>query len=96
MKTEVVIVAGDFNTAFENNRVPSEKTLLNLLQDGYFWPFEGIPLSRSISMPGFGKYPDACFDHIFLRGMTDRPVAEVVSNAKGSDHFPVVVQFRIS
>lgn len=94
MKTDLVIIAGDFNTAFEGNVLPSEKTLSSLLNADFFWPFEGIPLERRITIPGKGRYPDACFDHIFLRNF-GRPIAEVYHTAKGSDHLPVVVKVKI-
>jgi endonuclease/exonuclease/phosphatase family metal-dependent hydrolase len=87
---EAVVVAGDFNTS--NDQVPfaADRTLTKLGQAGFFWTFEGVPHEDRITIPGMGRYPDACFDHIFTRGL-GRPVSQVLRDTPGSDHFPVVV-----
>jgi endonuclease/exonuclease/phosphatase family metal-dependent hydrolase len=78
----VVVVAGD-------------TTLKKIEAAGFFWTFEGIPPEHRITIPRKGSYPDACFDHIYVRGL-GRPVAQVLKNTPGSDHFPVVVDLTIS
>jgi endonuclease/exonuclease/phosphatase family metal-dependent hydrolase len=88
--SEAVVVAGDFNTSFEQTAVPSEKTLKSFLAAGFHWAFEGVPLEDRITIPGGGRYPDACFDHFFLKGL-GKPNAWVPQGILGSDHFPVVV-----
>jgi len=87
---EAVVVAGDFNTAKEQTNFAGDRTLLKLEEKGLFWTFEGIPLEHRITIPGKGRYPDACFDHIFVRNL-GRPVASVLKATPGSDHWPVVV-----
>jgi endonuclease/exonuclease/phosphatase family metal-dependent hydrolase len=93
-EVEPVVVAGDFNTSKEQVNLASDTTLIKIEKAGFFWTFEGIPLAHRITIPGKGRYPDACFDHIYVRGL-GRPAAQVLANTAGSDHFPVVVDFAI-
>lgn len=91
-KTTRWIVAGDFNTDFDNPQTPSERSLKMFLQKGFFWTFEGVPFRNRITCPGKGRYPDACFDHLFVKNL-GRPVAGPVPEISGSDHFPVAFDF---
>lgn len=89
---DAVVVAGDFNTDDPDTpagQSPGERTFGSLRKAGFQWTFEGIPHASRITCPGKGRYPDACFDHIFTKGL-GKPTATVVK-AEGSDHFPVVV-----
>jgi endonuclease/exonuclease/phosphatase family metal-dependent hydrolase len=89
---DAVVVAGDYNTDDPDTpagQSPGERSFGFLRKAGFHWTFEGIPHSSRITCPGKGRYPDACFDHIFVRGL-GKPTAAVVK-AEGSDHFPVVV-----
>ncbi len=89
-KGEGVIVGGDFNTSPEQAEQTGDTSLTKMGQAGFFWSFEGMPLKDRITIPGGGRYPDACFDHLYLRNL-GRPAAWVLKDALGSDHFPVVV-----
>lgn len=62
------IVGGDFNTAPDEPRFASEKTISLLRAAGFGWCWEGIPFSSRISVPADLRYPAASFDHIFFRG----------------------------
>lgn len=89
---EAVVVAGDFNKDDSDTpagQSPGERTFGMLRKAGFQWTYEGIPHASPITCPGEGRYPDACFDHVFTRGL-GKPTAAVVK-AEGSDHFPVVV-----
>ena len=89
---DAVVVAGDFNTDDPDSpagQSPGERTFAMLRKAGFHWAFDGIPHRLRITCPGNGRYPDACFDQIFTRGL-GKPSASVVQ-AAGSDHFPVVV-----
>jgi endonuclease/exonuclease/phosphatase family metal-dependent hydrolase len=88
------VICGDFNTDSVNRDVPSERTFKLMEEAGFFWAFEGVPHHLRITCPPKGKYPAACFDHIFLRGL-GRPVAAPVPQISGSDHTPVVVEFEV-
>lgn len=84
------VVCGDFNTSERNDLAPSEQTFPKLLKEGFFWTFEGVPFERRITCPSKERYPDACFDHIFVKGL-GRPVATPLVKIGGSDHLPVSV-----
>lgn len=92
---EGVVVVGDFNTSKEQVNLASDTTLTKIEKAGFFWTFEGIPLEHRITIPGKGKYPDACFDHIYVRDL-GRPAAMVLKDTPGSDHFPVVVDLVLN
>ncbi len=87
---EGVVVAGDFNTSKEQVNLAGDTTLKKIEAAGFFWTFEGLPLEHRITVPRKGSYPDACFDHIYVRDL-GRPAAMVLKDTPGSDHFPVVV-----
>ena len=86
---EPVVMGGDFNTSVDDTRFAGDTTLRIIRQAGFFWTFEGIPHQHRITIPAYGSYPDACFDHLFTRNL-GRPVAQVLE-VPGSDHRPVVV-----
>ncbi len=92
---EGVVVVGDFNTSKEQVNLASDTTLKKIENAGFFWTFEGIPLEHRITIPGKGRYPDACFDHIYVRDL-GRPAAMVLKDTPGSDHFPVVVDLVLN
>lgn len=87
---EGVVVCGDFNTSKEQVNLAADGTLKRIEDAGFFWTFAGIPLEHRITVPRKGSYPDACFDHIYVRH-PGRPAAKVLKDTPGSDHFPVVV-----
>ncbi|WP_395741711.1 endonuclease/exonuclease/phosphatase family protein [Prosthecobacter sp.] len=91
---EGVVVAGDFNTSKDQVKLASDTTLLKIEKAGFFWTFEGLPLEQRITVPRKGSYPDACFDHIYVRDL-GRPVAKPLTNTPGSDHFPVVLDLVV-
>lgn len=90
---EAALVCGDFNTSYDQVSLVGDSTLRKFEQAGFFWTFEGIPHKDRITIAGAGRYPDACFDHIFTREL-GRPVAQVL-NIAGSDHRPVVVDIIV-
>lgn len=90
------ILAGDFNVSpeIDGRAVVGERTLTLPIEHGFFWPFEGVPAADRVTIRGSKGLPDACFDHVFVRGL-GRPVARVLSDARGSDHLPVVVDLVV-
>lgn len=88
------VVVGDFNTSKDQINLAGDTTLKKIEDAGFFWSFEGIPLEHRITIPGKGRYPDACFDHIYTRDL-GRPAAQVLKNTPGSDHLPVIVDLVI-
>jgi endonuclease/exonuclease/phosphatase family metal-dependent hydrolase len=91
---EGVVVVGDFNTSKEQLNLAGDRTLTKIEQAGFAWGFQGIPLEHRITIPGKGRYPDACFDHIYTRDL-GRPAASVLKDTPGSDHLPVVMDLVI-
>jgi hypothetical protein len=50
-----------------------------------------------VTWPGDSTYPDACFDHVLLRGVAPLPVGSVVAGTKStSDYRAVVVRLGAS
>jgi hypothetical protein len=72
---------------------PGERTFSMLRKAGFHWSFDGIDHKDRITCPGKGRYPDACFDYFFTRGI-GKPLS-VVAKAGGSDHLPVVMEVEI-
>lgn len=91
---EPVIECGDFNTSKEQVNLAGDTTLTKFEKAGFFWTFDGVPLEQRITVPGKGKNPDACFDHIYTSNLA-KPVATVLLDTPGSDHFPVEIDFLL-
>jgi endonuclease/exonuclease/phosphatase family metal-dependent hydrolase len=80
------IVGGDFNTAPDDPRFASEKTVPNLLADGFRWSWQEIPFASRITVPADTRYPAACFDQIFFRGTALTKAWVVNTSPQSSDH----------
>jgi endonuclease/exonuclease/phosphatase (EEP) superfamily protein YafD len=80
------IVGGDFNTAPDDPRFASEKTLPNLRADGFRWGWEGIPFASRITVPADMRYPAASFDQIFYRGASVTKAWVGNTSSQSSDH----------
>ena len=83
-----VVVGGDFNTNPDQAEFVSERTLGIFTVAGFLNAFDGVPLRDRITHPGKGRYPDATFDYLFLKGV--EPVgAPEITRSSVSDHWPV-------
>ena len=80
------IVGGDFNSAPDEPRFESEKTIPILRAGGFRWCWEGIPFNSRITLPPDLRYPAACFDHIFFRGATLLKAWVANTSPQSSDH----------
>jgi endonuclease/exonuclease/phosphatase (EEP) superfamily protein YafD len=89
------IVGGDFNTTPDEPRFAGERTVPNLLADGFSWAWQGIPFSSRITMPGDLRYPAAAFDQIFYRGATLARAWVVNTSPQSSDHRAVDVVLNL-
>jgi endonuclease/exonuclease/phosphatase family metal-dependent hydrolase len=85
---EMIVIGGDFNTNLENPLFVSENTLRLLKKEGFRSGFENVPASNRVTCPGKGRYPDATFDWIFVRG-GDSVSNPKITSFQVSDHFPV-------
>jgi len=90
------IVGGDFNTAPDEPRFASEKTISSLRAAGFRWGWEGIPFTSRITVPADLRYPAACFDQIFFRGVTLTKAWVANSSPQSSDHRAVNAVFSCS
>ncbi len=96
-RVRLVVVGGDMNTSLDDGRFESETTLRALRADGAFrWAWEGVPLPLRLTLPGVGRYPATCFDHLFYRGDGVRLTSASLRNTgrTASDHRPVTVKFE--
>jgi len=84
---EAVVVGGDFNTNPDQDLFVSEKTLRLFQDEKFLSGYEDLPLVNRVTHPGKGRYPDATFDYLFVRG-TQAGKPQIVS-ASVSDHYPV-------
>ena len=90
-----VVVGGDMNTSLDDARFLRETTLRNWQKAGFQWAFASLPYPQRITLPGEGRYPDTCFDHIFFRAATPRATPTLRSvevertGRDASDHRPV-------
>ncbi len=87
------IVGGDFNTAPDEPRFGSEKTIASLRGEGFRWCWEGIPFNSRITVPGDLRYPAASFDQIFYRGASLLKAWVANTSPQSSDHRAVNVVF---
>jgi endonuclease/exonuclease/phosphatase family metal-dependent hydrolase len=89
------LVGGDFNTAPDEPRFGTEKTIPNLLADGFLWSWQGIPFPSRVTVPGDMRYPAASFDHIFFRGAALTKAWVANTSPQSSDHRAVNVTLRL-
>ncbi len=90
------IVGGDFNTAPDDPRFAGEKTVPDLLADGFRWAWQGIPFSSRITVPANARYPAASFDQIFYRGATLNKAWVTDTSPQSSDHRAVNVVLKLN
>jgi endonuclease/exonuclease/phosphatase (EEP) superfamily protein YafD len=90
------IVGGDFNTAPDEPRFAGEKTVPSLRDAGFRWGWDGIPFASRITVPADLRYPAACFDQIFFRGVTLLKPWVGNTSTQSSDHRAVNAVFSCS
>jgi endonuclease/exonuclease/phosphatase family metal-dependent hydrolase len=86
-----IVIAGDFNTNLDDAAWVSEASLRHLDETGYAYCFQGVPMSRRVTIPAQKGYPDVTFDHIFFKGFHMKSPGRIVSGVPISDHNAVVV-----
>ena len=86
-----VVVGGDFNTNVDQADFVSEKTLGIFTGAGFSNSFGTLPLAKRVTHPGKGRYPDATFDYLWMKGMKAVGVPEITGTVL-SDHWPVTVE----
>lgn len=96
VKPDALVIGGDFNTDDPDTpagQSPGERTFGSLRKAGFHWSFEGIAHADRITCPAKGRYPPACFDYFWTRGL-GKPLS-MVKPAEGSDHLPVVLEISL-
>jgi endonuclease/exonuclease/phosphatase (EEP) superfamily protein YafD len=89
------IVGGDFNTAPDELRFASEKTLVSLRAQNFRWAWEATPFNSRITVPADLRYPAASFDQIFYRGATLLKAWVAKTSSQSSDHRAVNAVFSL-
>ncbi|HEX4631321.1 MAG TPA: endonuclease/exonuclease/phosphatase family protein [Chthoniobacterales bacterium] len=90
------IVGGDFNTAPEEPRFATEKTIASLRAEGFQWCWQDIPFNSRITIPADLRYPAASFDHIFFRNATLIKSWAAETSPQSSDHRAVSAILKLS
>jgi endonuclease/exonuclease/phosphatase family metal-dependent hydrolase len=83
------IVGGDFNTSLDDQRFAAETTLRTLLNNGFAWAWQNVPVASRTTLPPDRDFPPACFDHIFYRGAALRKAWVANTSGQSSDHHAV-------
>jgi endonuclease/exonuclease/phosphatase family metal-dependent hydrolase len=95
-KAEAIVVGGDFNTDDPDavsSKTKGERTFDFFRKAGFSWAYEGIDFKNRITCPAKDRYPAACFDHFWTRGLSLSSAQAFQSSA--SDHFPVVMEIAL-
>ena len=89
-----VLIGGDMNTSLDDPAFSAETTLPDFLKAGFQWGWKGTPLEMRYTFPGEGRYPAACFDHLFLQSAASTFAAASVGKVgrECSDHRPVTMK----
>jgi endonuclease/exonuclease/phosphatase (EEP) superfamily protein YafD len=90
------VVGGDFNTASDEPRFASEKTIASLRGEGFRWSWESVPFNSRITVPADLRYPAASFDQIFYRGATLLKSWVADTSPQSSDHRAVNAVFQLT
>ena len=97
-----ILVAGDFNCSLRNPEFSDEKTVRELLQDGWRSATAEVPWpeAATVKPDPTGKYPAADFDHILLSPAWTKAVEKgkwesgvMQDPGVPSDHWPVWMRF---
>jgi endonuclease/exonuclease/phosphatase family metal-dependent hydrolase len=88
------VVGGDFNTTTDQQEFASERTLPLFTAAGFLNSFGKLPSAKRITHPGKGRYPDATFDYLFLKGLQPLGAPEI-TRSNLSDHWPVTVEASV-
>lgn len=85
-----IVIGGDFNTNPDQPAFVSESTFETLAAAGFSNPLLDLPLAERITHPGKGRYPDATFDYLLIKGggAVGRPS---LHDTSVSDHRPLTL-----
>jgi endonuclease/exonuclease/phosphatase family metal-dependent hydrolase len=94
-----VVIGGDFNTSTDDPKFKMEQTLSLLTKNGFQSAWKDVPFKDRVTLPTkpsnnpkFPPWPDACFDHVFVKGASVTSASVVSFDPSPSDHRPVLVE----
>jgi len=90
------IVGGDFNTAPDDPRFAKENTTRTLRDQGFSWCWQNIPFPQRVSLPSDKFFPDACFDHIFVRNAKIKSARVIQTSRQSSDHRAITAGLELA
>jgi endonuclease/exonuclease/phosphatase (EEP) superfamily protein YafD len=90
------VVGGDFNTSPDNPKLAGEKTMPQLRAQGFKWIWENVPFEKRYTRLPDRRYPPACDDHIFYRGLTLKDASVINTSSQSSDHRAIEATFTLS
>ena len=89
------IVGGDFNTSPDTPRLAAEKTMPRLRSEGFTWIWQDVPFAKRHTRFPDRRYPPACDDHIFSRGLTLQRASILDTSKQSSDHHAIEAVFQL-
>lgn len=91
------LIGGDFNVDPTSSKWDSDKTFGVLEEGGFEWTGNGLAKEEIISWLSNGQYPDAVFDHFFIRGEDNgytKPVTQKTDRGP-SDHRAIIIEIGL-
>lgn len=96
------IIGGDFNTSLDDPKFRTEKTLWSLERAGFVSGWQNVPFANRVTLPTkpstnpkYPPFPDACFDHVFVKGAKVLSATVDTPDPNPSDHRPVVLMIEL-
>jgi endonuclease/exonuclease/phosphatase family metal-dependent hydrolase len=100
--TVSVVIGGDFNTSQDDPKFQTEQTLTLLTKAGFRSAWENVPFASRVTLPSkpsnnpkYPPFPDACFDHVFVKGAKVLGARVETFDPAPSDHRPVIVEIAL-
>jgi endonuclease/exonuclease/phosphatase family metal-dependent hydrolase len=90
------IIGGDFNTSPDNPKLAGEKTIRQLIDQGFGWVWQNVPLAQRYTRLPSRLYPPACDDHILYRAVTLHRAFVINTSAQSSDHRAIAAVFDLT
>jgi len=95
----IAVIAGDLNVDPTRDDWKDEQTIPILTDAGFRWTGDGVPREDAVTWLSDGRYPDAVFDHILVRGSAVFSVSDVEvmpTDREVSDHRPAMVRIKVT
>ena len=97
-----VVIGGDYNTSSDDPKFAAEKTFQILEAAGLQSAWKDVPFAQRVTLPSspsknpkYPPFPDACFDHVFVKNAKVTSASAPSPNPNPSDHRPVVVTIAL-